>query len=245
MPYDNLRQRKNMDTTRIATDAAPSTKVDRRRAPKKKLKILDAAEAVFVKYGYYGASLRDIAAAARVPLALLSYHFGNKEGLFRAVIERRAPANATGMQQALHSTLTKRAGKSKLEAVLLAFIEPLVERSMRGGPGWKNYIRLMAQIANLPQQEVFVSAVPENYEGIVRSFIESIRAIYPKMAEADLQFSFYFYQAAIVHILVESGIIDRQSNSKIRSSDLDAIVPKLVRFSAAGFRAFAKNRQGS
>jgi AcrR family transcriptional regulator len=234
-----------MKTNRIAPEVATPPKVDRRRAPKKKLKILDAAEAVFVQRGYYGASLRDIAAAARVPLALLSYHFGNKDGLFRAVIERRAPANAAGMQEALHGVLAKRSGKPKLEAVLLAFIEPVVERSMRGGPGWKNYIRLMAQIANLPQQEVFVSAVPENYEGIVRSFIESIRVMYPKMSEADLQFSFYFYQAAITHILAESGVIDRQSDGTFHSSDLDVIVPKLVRYTAAGFRALAKASQAS
>jgi hypothetical protein len=60
------------------------------------------------------------------------------------------------------------------------------------------------------------------------------------MNDADLQWSFYFYQAAITHILAESGVIDRQTDGAFHSSDLDAIVPKLVRFCAAGFRAFTK-----
>ena len=226
-------------TPKTAHAAEPAVKIDRRRAPKKKQSILDAAEAIFVQRGFYGSSLRDIAQAAGVPQALVSYHFGSKDGLFRAVVERRGPANASGMRQALQEALTVRPRKARLEAVLRAFIAPVVERSMRGGPGWKNYIRLMGHIANLPQQEAFVMPVPENYESIVLSFIDAIRSIYPQMSEADLQWSFYFYQAAIAHILIESGIVDRQTNGAFRSSDLDKLLPKLVSFFTAGFQAFA------
>ena len=229
-----------MKTTKSTPHAGQKSKMDRRRAPEKKQLILDAAEAMFAQRGFYGASLRDIAFASGVPQALVSYHFGSKEGLFRAAVERRGPANAGGMRRALQKTLTVRSRKARLEAVLRAFIEPVIDRSMRGGPGWKNYIRLMAQIANLPQQESFVSAVPENYESVVLGFIEAIRAIYPNMSEADLQWSFYFYQAAITHILAESGVIDRQTNGAFHSSDLDMLLPKLVSFFAAGFRACAK-----
>jgi AcrR family transcriptional regulator len=229
-----------MKTSKTKTHAEPASQVDRRKAPKKKQTILDAAEAMFVRRGYYGSSLRDIAVAAGVPQALVSYHFGSKEGLFRAVVERRAPANANGMRHALQEAVEVRSRKARLEAVLRAFIAPIVERSMRGGPGWKNYIRLMGQIANLPQQEAFVMPVPENYESVVLSFIEAIRSIYPDMNEADLQWSFYFYQAAIAHILIESGVIDRQTNGAFRSSDLDSLMPKLVSFFAAGFRSAAR-----
>jgi AcrR family transcriptional regulator len=229
-----------MKPTEAKSEQAPAQKSDRRKALKKRVAILDAAEAAFVRRGYHGTSLRDISTAAGVPLALLSYHFGSKEGLFRGVIERRAPVNAAGMRHALAAAAASGSRKVRLESVLRAFIEPVVDRSMRGGPGWKNYIQLMAQIANLPQRESFVSAVPEHYEGTVRAFIDSIRSIYPSMNDSDLQWSFYFYQAAITHILVESGIIDRQTDGKCRSSDLDTIVPKLVRFCAAGFRALSQ-----
>jgi len=218
----------------------PAPKIDRRKAPKKKQAILDAAEATFVQRGYYGSSLRDVALAAGVPQALVSYHFGNKEGLFRAVVERRAPANAAGMRQSLQEAVKVRSRAARLEAVLRAFIAPVVERSMRGGQGWKNYIRLLGHIANLPQQEAFVMPVPENYEAVVLSFIEAIRSIYPELSEADLQWSFYFYQAAIAHILIESGVIDRQTNGAFKSSDLDKLLPKLVSFFTAGFQSFVK-----
>jgi AcrR family transcriptional regulator len=217
-------------------------KTDRRRAPQKRKKILDSAEAVFVQRGFHGGSLRDIAQAAGVPLALLSYHFGSKEGLFRAVIERRAPANAQSLMQALEAAGQVRRGRPRLEHILRALLAPVVERSMRGGPGWKNYVRLMAQVANLPQQESFLSPMPEHYEPVIQAFIAALRDTYPQMSDANLQWSFYFYQAAITHILVESGVIDQQTGGKYRSSNLDEIVPRLVKFFAAGFEAMAKDR---
>ena len=54
-------------------------------------RILQKAERVFGAYGFDGASMRQVAEAADVPVALVSYHFGSKEGLYRAVFERRVP----------------------------------------------------------------------------------------------------------------------------------------------------------
>ena len=48
--------------------------------------ILDAAHHRFAKEGYDGASLREIAADAKVDAALVSRYFGSKEQLFAAVV---------------------------------------------------------------------------------------------------------------------------------------------------------------
>src|SRR5690606_27657654 len=130
---------------------------DRRKATLTKEKILDAAESLFVQRGYYGTSLRDISKAAGVQLALAHYHFGSKEDLFRAVIDRRAEENADSMRTALSNVVIASGDKAPdPEAVLRSFIKPVVDRSLRGGEGWRNYIRLLAQVANLPQEESIV-----------------------------------------------------------------------------------------
>jgi AcrR family transcriptional regulator len=48
--------------------------------------ILATAEAEFAERGFHGASMRDLAAAADLPLATLVYHFARKEQLYAAVL---------------------------------------------------------------------------------------------------------------------------------------------------------------
>lgn len=51
--------------------------------------ILDAAEKLFSRKGFDAASTRAIAAEANVNMAMISYYFGSKEGLFKQLLERR------------------------------------------------------------------------------------------------------------------------------------------------------------
>jgi len=50
--------------------------------------ILDAAEALFARRGYRSATIKALAGAAGVNTALLYYYFGDKQGLYHAVLER-------------------------------------------------------------------------------------------------------------------------------------------------------------
>ena len=51
-------------------------------------RILDAAVQVLSKKGYSGAGVREIAREADVNLAMISYYFDNKAGLFKAIVNR-------------------------------------------------------------------------------------------------------------------------------------------------------------
>jgi AcrR family transcriptional regulator len=50
-------------------------------------RILETALDLFAAHGYQGASTRQIADGAGVNLPAIQYYFGNKEGLYRAIIE--------------------------------------------------------------------------------------------------------------------------------------------------------------
>ncbi|MFC0473237.1 forespore capture DNA-binding protein RefZ [Halalkalibacter kiskunsagensis] len=52
----------------------------------KKEKIIDAAVRLFQTQGYDGTSVRDIASKANVNVALVSYHFGGKKGLYEELM---------------------------------------------------------------------------------------------------------------------------------------------------------------
>ena len=53
-----------------------------------KKRLLDAATDLFAEKGYAGTSVRDICTRAEASVPMISHHFGNKEGLFRAIVEQ-------------------------------------------------------------------------------------------------------------------------------------------------------------
>jgi AcrR family transcriptional regulator len=57
--------------------------------------ILRAAEESFATAGFVGATTRQVAARAGVNVATLHYHFGNKEKLYRAVLDAASGAELT------------------------------------------------------------------------------------------------------------------------------------------------------
>lgn len=52
-------------------------------------KLIETGEILFAKKGLTGVSIRDLTQTAGVNSALISYHFGGKEGLYAAVLEKQ------------------------------------------------------------------------------------------------------------------------------------------------------------
>lgn len=81
------------------TTESNATRGARRRA-RTRVAIVDAAERVFTDAGYRGAKIEDIAAQADVAVGSIYSHFGNKDGLYLAVVERAVELFSRYMQQA-------------------------------------------------------------------------------------------------------------------------------------------------
>jgi AcrR family transcriptional regulator len=69
--------------------------------PDTKARIADAARELFLKHGYQRTTIRAIASAAGVDSALVSYHFGSKQGLFGQSLKLPC-VESTTLDQALH-----------------------------------------------------------------------------------------------------------------------------------------------
>ena len=59
--------------------------------------ILDAAARAFSESGFVGATTRTVAARAGVNVATLHYHYGSKEGLYRAVLAHTSRGTLPGL----------------------------------------------------------------------------------------------------------------------------------------------------
>src|SRR5450432_3802460 len=56
----------------------------------KQVQLLDSAEMLFSRKGFDGTSVRDIAEAAGINTAMISYYFGSKEKLMEEIFERKS-----------------------------------------------------------------------------------------------------------------------------------------------------------
>lgn len=194
-------------------------------------RILDAAEERFAAAGYDGVSLRDITQAAGVQLALANYHFGSKLELFRAVVGRRAETiNAERM-----AALQALGADTGIEDVIRAFTAPFLDKSVRGGVGWKNYARVIAQTANSARWTADLMSA--QFDPVASEFVRRVRKLYPRAPHADIYWSFHFLLGAMTITFAETGRVDVLSKGRCRSADLDAIHARMVPFLAAGFRA--------
>ena len=84
-------------------------------------RILDAAEREFTLRGYDGARLREIASGAEVHHALLRHYFRDKEGLFRAVLERSLRAVSSEARDLLQTQGEPQAVVAKLADIVVRF----------------------------------------------------------------------------------------------------------------------------
>jgi AcrR family transcriptional regulator len=108
--------------------------------------ILDAARAQFAQHGYGGATLRAIATEAGVDVALVSYYFGSKSGLF--VESLRLPVNPATVVDGLLAQGTDGFGERLVTTLLAVWDDPAT-----GGP-LVNVLRSASSQADLLREFV-------------------------------------------------------------------------------------------
>lgn len=112
------------NTSPRATSGTADTHRPVRRADRKartREAILAAAGRAFASRGFEGASMREIATQARVAQPLLVYHFGSKEGVWRAAVDRLFGRVVSATERALEDAGDE-AGAERMRVLLRSFV---------------------------------------------------------------------------------------------------------------------------
>jgi AcrR family transcriptional regulator len=206
-----------------------------------KMKLMDAAEKLFARRGFHGTSLRDITSAAGVDLALVNYHFGSKKQLLTEVLKRRGAALNEERLERLAEVRRRAAPHApSTEAVVTAFLDPILDRLAHAGPGWHSYFALVAYVNNSP--EWGRTLMGKTFDGTVREFIQAVIESLPGAAPEDIFWGYNFLTGALTLSLAETGRLDALSDGLCRSSDVAALKARLGRYVSAGLRALAERR---
>lgn len=217
------------------------TENKRQRAPSKRsletrARIFDAAERIFAARGFEGASIRDIAEAAAVQKALVSFHGGSKEGLFAKVVARRAQELADIRLAALDTLLATKT--ATLADILDSFIRPLLQKTFEGGPQWQAYARLIAQVsADQRWQEIARTC----FDPAARRFIAAIAQRHPDAAPQVVASCFVFTVSAMLSLSTSQWRVSTLGNSH-DAPDQEVLIQDLIRFCEAGMRRVLEGR---
>jgi len=156
----------NQPSKSAPASAADSGYAPRERGLIRRDRILDAATEVFMQYGYEAASLQEIVSRAGGSLATLYRLFGNKEGLFQSMIERKS-------QRLLEELdLPHVSGKDPqtvLYNVGISFLDVVLS------PDAMSLHRLLiAESGRNPRlREIFLETAPERSTKAVADYLES------------------------------------------------------------------------
>lgn len=121
----------------LATSLSP-------RAVATRARLIAAAERLFAELGIAGVSLNEINRAARQRHSnACQYHFGGKDGLIQAILDKHIPGIAA-RRNAMFDEM-ELAGTLGLDHVVKAFVRPIADK-LFDPDGGKEFIRIDAQL---------------------------------------------------------------------------------------------------
>ncbi|MEU5638232.1 TetR/AcrR family transcriptional regulator [Streptomyces milbemycinicus] len=198
-------------------------------------RLLDAAERLFGEHGFAATSLRTVTVAADANVAAVNYHFGSKEGLLRAVVER-AMAAVNGERLCLLEELRASGDRQPtVEELVRAFVMTGARLVERSGERGMSVARFLGQVMSEPDPAIrrLFAAEVGPAEG---QYLDALRAALPQLPAAEVAFRF----RAMVGLL---GLYQSSALGDLHPGDTaEGVSPgddagRLVTFLTAAFHA--------
>lgn len=152
--------------------------------PSTREKLLDCAEELFAHHGLEGVSLRAINAEAGLSAAALHYHFGTKQALVEALLERRMPA-LMERRRILLDRLASGPTPVSARHVLEALLRPQAEMLAEGGEAGLRYLRLIHRLQ--ADGDLDPRFVVERYRGGVERLLPLFQQALPALPQSVVQ----------------------------------------------------------
>jgi len=196
-------------------------------------RILDAAAELYLERGFADTSLRELTSRAGVNLSAVNYHFGSKEALFDALVERLFdPINARRL--ALLDAL-EAAGEPDLEEVLRALVEPIVELRLRDPRGARFLVQVVNRLTGVTTGAV--SSVERVFRETSVRFLAAARRTLPPEASGHLELRACWVSGAMLGTLLDTHAFLEPGEGDEPEEHQQRVLDELVQFLAGALRA--------
>jgi len=202
-------------------------------------KILDTAERLFAARGIDAVSLREINASAGVSPSVLHYHFGGRDALIEAMLERRLPA--LGAQRAaMLDQLTSSRRTPTLRELMEVTLLPLAQLALEGNKAEQRFFKVLARL-HLERNAVYDRVAMQHYPANRPAALNIMTELYPTQNRVYLEAKMSMAINTIFSTLAQHDAQPRVWQSEMAQHPLSAAQTKqlLLDFVCAGVNAAA------
>jgi len=203
-------------------------------------RLLDAAEELFCEHGFEGASIRDIAASADCNIASVNYYFGGKEKLYEEVWRRHLIPMRDARIVSVNKVMSQSDGKPQLEELLKAFadafIGPMVDDNRA-----RQFGILMAREwidRHLPANMFLDDVIKPTMTAMRNALVNAC----PGLDESKIPLVVLSIAGQLVQVAHIKAIFVQGNEADLPMFDLTEAIYHIVKFSAAGIRAYAEDK---
>jgi len=198
-------------------------------------KLLDAAGPVFAEQGYRAATVREISTRAGVNLALMNYHFGDKEQLYAAAVSHAASCCRDRVPMPSWSPGTS--PRVKLRDFIRMFLQRV---AVDHDPAWHGQLIMREMVMPTQACEEFVRSIVQPTSELLRTILDEL--LPPRIPERNHQLIAMSIVGQILHYWSARPVIERLLGAdEFRALDVETLCDHISAFSLAAIDHLAKS----
>jgi AcrR family transcriptional regulator len=196
------------------------------RGARTREKILDAAERLMADRGVDSVSLREIRiAAGQRNTSALQFHFGDRDGVLRALADRHFP-RLEAIEHELYVAMLEQGRESDVRSLAEVLVRPTAEY-LREGPSARSWIKIAAQLMASPER-----SVAELYDNLPAETLTAGIALHDQLcttmpASVALERIIAVSQASL-HLCADRARLEDARGAGRRHLELDDFIENLV-----------------
>jgi AcrR family transcriptional regulator len=201
-------------------------------------RLLEAAGEIFAEYGYRAATIRQICEKAGANIAAVNYHFGDKEGLYMAVL--RSVPNARAERHPTDELPDGAAAEDKLRAYVRLLLDRVFDE---GRPGWHTKIMWREMIEPTRALDKLVEEVARPVHQELASIVSEF--LPPDATDEAVRLCTMSVLSQCVYYHHARSVIGRlYSEQRYAPEDVARLADHITRFSLGALKALGR-REGA
>jgi AcrR family transcriptional regulator len=205
--------------------------------------LLDVAEQLLSRRGIEGVSLREIRlAAGQRNTSALQFHFGDREGLLRAIRDRHQPRQQEKLRE-LYDAMVADGRQDDTLSLVEVFVRPTAD-SVFEGPSPRAWVRICADLAARPELAVhdFVANATTEALDVGMRLLDRLEAIVPRRVGFE---RIFMMSLATLHLCADRARIEDADTSGRNHMPAAAFIENVISMSHAALFAPAAASDGA